>query len=65
MTFTRISKGRYHFKGIDSWNGKEIEGEIVHQPYDVKLSEQWQVIFGDYTAYLGATLRDCKQWLIK
>ena len=29
MTFTKISNGNYKFKGVDSWNGKEIEGNII------------------------------------
>tara|TARA_R100001510_G_C7653728_1_gene212093 strand:+ start:1458 stop:1676 length:219 start_codon:yes stop_codon:yes gene_type:complete len=67
MKFTKLQKGKYKFEGIDNWNGEWIEGEIHHQPYDVKLSQQWQVIFiNDYhthTAFFGSTLKRCKDWL--
>ena len=36
MTFTKISNGNYKFKGVDSWNGKEIEGNIIYQPFDIE-----------------------------
>ena len=68
MTFTKLESGKYSFKGIDNWTNKEIEGHILHQPFDVKLSQQWQVVFGlgtkdVNTAYFGKSLKDCKKWL--
>ena len=68
MTFTKLESGQYSFKGIDNWTNKEIEGHILHQPFDVKLSQQWQVVFGlgtkdVNTAYFGKSLKDCKKWL--
>jgi hypothetical protein len=68
MTFTKISKGNYKFKGIDSWNGKEIEGNIIYQPFDIESSKSWQVVFGLGTdninrAFFGKSLTQCKNWL--
>ena len=68
MTFTRLQKGKYSFKGIDSWNGKEIEGIIFYQPIDKVLSRAWEVIFNENTedehrAFCGKSLKECKQWL--
>ena len=67
MTFTRLEKGKYSFKGIDSWTNNEIEGHIIHQPIDVKSNQQWQVVFGLGTkninrAFFGKTLQECKNW---
>lgn len=68
MTFAKLESGKYSFKGIDNWTNKEIEGYILHQPFDVKSSQQWQVVFGLETkninrAYFGKSLKDCKKWL--
>ena len=67
MKFTKLENGRYIFKGIDNWNGEMIEGEINHQPYDVLLKHQWQVVFthSDHcdTAFEGPSLKECKRWL--
>jgi len=67
MTFTKLEKGKYSFKGIDSWTNKEINGHIIHQPVDVKSNQQWQVVFGLDTknidrAFFGKSLKDCKNW---
>jgi hypothetical protein len=67
MTFTKLANGNYKFKGIDTWNGKEIEGNIIYQPYDIEISKAWQVVFGlgtdnTYTAFYGASLKECKKW---
>jgi hypothetical protein len=68
MTFTKISNGNYKFKGVDSWNGKEIEGNIIYQPFDIESSKSWQVVFGLGTdnidrAFFGKSLTQCKNWL--
>ena len=68
MTYTKITKGNYKFKGIDTWTGKKIEGNIIHQNIDIQLSKSWQVIFGLNTenidrAFFGKSLADCKKWL--
>lgn len=68
MKFTKIENGKYTFKGIDNWTGEEMEGHIVYQPYDVKVNEQWQVVFGldtDFVnrAFFGKSLKECKNWL--
>ena len=68
MKLTKIETGKYFFKGLDTWTGKEIEGHIIHQPYDVKLSQQWQVVFGldtknVETAFFAKSLKECKNWL--
>lgn len=68
MKFTKITNGNYKFEGIDSWNGKWIEGNIIYQPYDVEISKVWQVVFGiktdnQYTAHFAKSLKDCKDWL--
>lgn len=70
MTFTKIEKGVYKFKGIDTWTNKEIEGIIEHQPYDVKSNQVWQVVFGLGTSFvdrpfMSKTLKECKDWLTK
>jgi len=70
MIFTKISNGRYEFKGIDNWTNKEIEGLIIHVDYDVPLSRAWQVVFGEGTNYTsrpfqGKSLKSCKHWLTK
>jgi hypothetical protein len=68
MTYTKLSNGNYKFKGIDTWTGKEIEGNIIYQPIDICLSKSWQVVFGLGTedidrAFFGKSLKDCKNWL--
>lgn len=68
MDYKKIEKGVYSFKGIDNWNGKEIEGHIVYQPFDVPLSRAWSVRFGmgtdnADTPFFGKSLKDCKKWL--
>jgi hypothetical protein len=67
MTFKKIAKGRYYFKGIDNWNNQEIEGYIVYQPYDVKRNQVWSVVFENtdnvYRPFFASTLKECKQWL--
>tara|TARA_R100001463_G_scaffold14688_1_gene38482 strand:- start:1958 stop:2167 length:210 start_codon:yes stop_codon:yes gene_type:complete len=67
MKFTKLQNGKYKFEGVDSWNGQLIEGEIQHQPYDVKLSQQWSVVFINdnniFRAFFGPTLKSCKDWL--
>ncbi len=70
MKFTKKSNGVYEFKGIDSWNGKEISGEISYQPFDVKISQVWQVRFYPFThdtcaEFFGPSLKSCKNWLTK
>ena len=68
MKFTKLSKGVYSFKGIDTWTNNEIEGVIEYQLCDVKSDEVWQVIFGLDTKYTSRpfkskTLKECKNWL--
>ena len=68
MEFCKIEKGKYSFKGIDSWTSKEIEGRIEYQPYDVMSTQVWRVVFGlgtmnVYTPFYAATLKECKKWL--
>jgi hypothetical protein len=68
MTFTKLANGNYKFKGIDSWNGKELEGNIIYQPFDIEISRAWQIVFNldtrnIYTAFYGASLKECKKWL--
>jgi hypothetical protein len=68
MTFTKIENGKYTFKGIDTWTNKEIEGNIIYQPYDVKSNQVWQVVFGLGTMnvdrpFMASTLKECKKWL--
>ena len=68
MKFTKISKGTYKFKGIDTLTNNEIEGVIEYQPYDVKSNEVWQVVFGldtncVYRPFMAKTLKECKNWL--
>jgi len=67
MKFTKLQNGKYKFEGVDSWNGQWIEGEIQHQRYDVKLSQQWSVVFINDNnidiAFFGPTLKSCKDWL--
>jgi len=70
MKFTKIKKGEYSFKGIDNWSDTEIQGHIIYQPYDVKSNEVWSVVFGLNTSnvcheFYSATLKGCKDWLIK
>jgi hypothetical protein len=68
MTYTKLSNGNYEFKGLDTWTGKFIEGNIIYQPNDNCLSKAWQVVFGLGTdeinrAFFGKSLKDCKNWL--
>tara|TARA_R110000764_G_C10734908_1_gene349933 strand:+ start:256 stop:468 length:213 start_codon:yes stop_codon:yes gene_type:complete len=68
MKFTKLSKGIYSFKGIDTWTNNEIEGVIEYQLCDVKSDEVWQVIFGLDTKcasrpFKAKTLKECKNWL--
>tara|TARA_R110002020_G_scaffold30147_5_gene94866 strand:- start:412 stop:624 length:213 start_codon:yes stop_codon:yes gene_type:complete len=68
MKFTKLENGKYKFEGVDSWNGQWIEGEITHQPWDVLLKQQWQVVFTNIeghcdVAFFGPTLKSCKEWL--
>ena len=63
MTFNKIQKGTYSFKGIDTWNGKEIEGTIEHRPFDVELKHQWQVRSNNDTIHRDESLKACKKWL--
>ena len=70
MKFTKIKKGKYYFKGLDTWTNKEIEGHIIHQPLDIELSRSWSVVFGlntnDFSQpFFGTSLRSCKNWLTK
>ena len=68
MKFTKISKGTYKFKGIDTWTNKEIEGVIEYQHFDVRPNQAWQVVFGlgtrdVYRPFMAKTLKECKNWL--
>ena len=68
MKFTKVSSGNYKFEGIDSWTNKIMKGNIIYQPYDVKLSQAWQVVFGldtdnQCTEFFGKSLKECKDWL--
>ena len=70
MEFTKIKNGEYSFKGIDNWSNTEIQGHIIHEPYDVKLTQSWSVVFGLNTnnvcrEFYSATLKGCKDWLTK
>ena len=68
MEFTKIAKGEYIFKGIDSWTGNEIQGHIIKVNYDCPISKSWHVVFGLDSKcadrpYMGKSLKDCKKWL--
>ena len=68
MEYKKISNGNYTFKGIDTFTGKEIQGNIICQKNDIELSKSWKVIFDidtrePFTAYFGKSLKDCKNWL--
>jgi hypothetical protein len=68
MTYTKLTNGNYKFKGLDTWTNKEIEGNIIFQPYDNTISKSWQVVFGLDTenidrAFFAKSLTECKNWL--
>jgi len=64
MKFKKISKGHYSFKGIDNWNGKQIQGTIERQPFDVPLKYQWMIKCGENnTIHTAESLKACKKWL--
>ena len=69
MKITKIIKGNYKFKGTDNLTGKEIEGNLIFQPYDVQCNQVWSVVFGLNTncvdrPFMATTLKECKEWLI-
>ena len=68
MEYKKISNGNYKFKGIDTFTGKEIQGNIICQKIDIELSKSWQIVFGLNTdninrVFFAKSLKDCKNWL--